>query len=194
MIINRAEINLSMDSTTITGNLMHKHTLLAIVLSALYSINGLAGNTANIYFSGKVASPACTIATDSVDQTVDLSDTALSDITVNNNTGVTTPVPFHINIEKCTGVSSAVVTFTGDALTGETGTIGIVGTAKGASVVLYNPDGSRLNTGTASKPQQLVAGTTNSLNFFAGLIGQGPLSPPQAGDFTATAGFSIDYF
>ena len=183
-----------MDYTTITGNLMHKHILHVIVLSTLYSINALAGNTVNISFSGKVASPSCTISTDSVDQTVDLSDTALSDITVNNNTGVTIPVPFNINIEKCAGVSNAVVTFTGEPLTGENGTIGIVGTAKGASIVLYDADGSRLNTGTASKSQNLTAGTNNSLHFFAGLVGQGPMSTPQAGNFSATARFSIDYF
>ncbi|MCY1700969.1 fimbrial protein [Lelliottia sp. SL45] len=201
MIINRSETTLSRVYTAIAGNFMHKHTLHAIVLSALYSINVLAGNIANIYFSGKVVSPSCTISTGSVDQTINLGSIDISDIRKNNNTGMTTPVIFTINVEKCAGFSNGVVTFTGDALTGEAGTIGIVGTAKGASVVLYDADGSRLNTGTASKPVELVPGVPEGqvggitvFTFSAGLVGQGPQFPPQAGSFTATSVFSIDYF
>lgn len=85
---------------------------------------------------------------------------------------------------------TVTTTFTG-AEGATAGSLGITGTAKGASIILTNGDGKQIELGKASDGHMLQEGN-NSLLFSAYLQGDDGVTA-TTGDFTAIADFTLAY-
>jgi len=129
-----------------------------------------AGNSGTVNFSGKITAPACTIASESIDQSIPFGDVDIYTLMANGNTGITDVVPFYISLQGCSGTTGATATFTGLPALGVTGALAIAGSATNACVVLFDKDASRLPINTTSKVQDLIKGQ-NQLVFGAAVSG-----------------------
>jgi type 1 fimbria pilin len=143
-----------------------------------------------VNFHGHIIEAACSIASNSLSQTVELGQVATSSLQKN---GQSTPVPFSINLEHCVvdaenGAGLATVTFTGDAST-NADLLKIVGEGQGAGIAIAK-DGNDIKLGAASAGQDLVNGE-NALDFTARLIGDSDTITP--GEYTAVANFAMSY-
>ncbi|MCY1700968.1 fimbrial protein [Lelliottia sp. SL45] len=175
-----------------------KKSIIALTLSVSSSVCFAAGQGAgNVTFTGTVIDAPCSITPDSVDQTIDLGQISLAKLANGtSNNGISTPVEFTIQLEDCSlapapALNTVTATFSGPE--GDTpGLLGITGSAKGASVALYNEDSSPLILGAPSKPKPLILGS-NTLAYSAAVVGDGSSTLLSAGDFTATASFELTY-
>lgn len=175
---------------------MRKIILGALISSAMCSsvFAADAGN-GRINFTGAIIDAPCSIAPESVDQTVDLgqvSNVALAD------GGKSTPRPFEIALENCdvSSLSNGVsLTFTGAAASFDTTNkiLGIVGTAAGAGIQITSGSGKVVELATPTAYQTLQNGN-NTLLLSAYLMGNGgDISTITPGDFTSVANFTLDY-
>ncbi|EOC0416712.1 type 1 fimbrial protein [Cronobacter malonaticus] len=148
-----------------------------------------------VTFTGSIIDAPCSINPDSIDQTVEIGQVSNVALAVNSNTGTSVPRNFEIKLENCdvttTAGSKVKTTFTGAA--GATaGSLGITGTAKGASLILTDGNGKQIKLGEESDPHQLQKGN-NTLLFSAYLQGDGASATITPGDFTAVADFTLAY-
>lgn len=154
-----------------------------------------------VTFNGAIIDAACSIAPESIDQTVDLgqiSKVALKD------SGTSTPRNFEIKLENCEFSESepnkVQVTFSGMAANGSNDLLGITGTAKGAGVSIQDASGTKIKLGEPTKAQELQNGN-NTLLFSAYLQGEGTTGTGEEavnaeivpGDFTAVTDFTLAY-
>lgn len=170
---------------------------------ALASVMGLilasgAANAADqghgkVTFTGSIIEAPCSIAPESIDQTVNMGQISSAALQANGNTGTSTPRNFVIKLENCAEVTSKSVisTFTGASGATE-GSLGITGTAKGASIILTNGDGKQIKLGKAADAHMLQDGS-NTLLYSAYLQGDGQAATVTPGDFTAIADFTLAY-
>ena len=168
-----------------------KIAFIAAMLSGAVMANANAADQGHgkVTFTGSIIDAPCSISPDSIDQTVSLgqiSNAALA------NSGTSTPRNFEIKLENCTDVTAKTVTttFTG-AKGATTGSLGITGTAKGASIILTNGNGKQIELGKASDGHILQDGN-NTLLFSAYLQGDDGVDAVP-GDFTAIADFTFAY-
>ena len=122
--------------------------------TALVSLFMLAGSASmvqaagagqgTVTFEGAIIEAACSIAPESVDQTVGLGQIAKSQL---EEGGASHPEPFEIKLVGCdtTTLKSVSTTFTGGVSKDVPGALGIVGTASGAGSV-YNFSAESDNT------------------------------------------------
>lgn len=147
----------------------------------------------HITFNGSIIDAPCSIAPDSVDQTVPLGQVANSAL---KDGGESTPVPFQIKLENCdiTTSKSVQVTWSGASDNAASGAsdkmLGITGTAKGAGIMLKDASEKDVTFGTATPAQKLVA-QDNVIQMSAYLKGDGATINP--GDFTGAADFTLSY-
>ncbi|WP_454889850.1 fimbrial protein [Serratia quinivorans] len=147
-----------------------------------------------VTFTGSIIDAPCSIAPESIDQTVDLgqiSNAALKD------SGQSTPKNFSISLEDCSFGTPAAknkvqVTFTGMESLAANGLLGITGNAKGASVAITQADGSVIALGKPTKAQVLQDGN-NTLSFAAYMQGDGATATITEGDFQAVTDFTLAY-
>ncbi|CAI1539959.1 fimbrial protein [Serratia proteamaculans] len=171
-----------------------------IMMAAVLTFGTISGAQAadqghgKVTFTGSIIDAPCSIAPESIDQTVDLgqiSNAALKD------SGQSTPRNFDIKLEDCSFGTPAAknkvqVTFTGMESAAGNGLLGITGNAKGASVAITQPDGQVIKLGTATKEQALQDGN-NTLRFAAYMQGDGASAVITEGDFQAVADFTLAY-
>ncbi|MDY0969675.1 fimbrial protein [Siccibacter turicensis] len=169
-------------------------------LAAAVSMTMVAGmaNAADqghgkITFTGSIIDAPCSINPDSIDQTVEMGQISNVALKAGSNTGTSIPRNFEIKLENCdiTTLKSVKTTFTG-AEGGTDGSLGVTGTAKGASIILTNGDGKQIKIGEASAARNLQSGN-NTLLFSAYLKGDGASATVIPGDFTAIADFTLAY-
>ena len=143
-----------------------------------------------VNFIGSIIDAPCSIAPESIDQTVDLGQ--VSNVALKDG-GTSNPRPFDIKLEQCdtTTLKSVSVTFTGTESTGNKDLLAIAGTAKGAGIVI-SYDGKPITLGDAT-PSQNLNNNNNTLHFAAYLQGEGASSAVVPGDFTAVADFTLAY-
>ncbi|CAI0993411.1 Fimbria A protein precursor [Serratia fonticola] len=174
---------------------MNKTLLAVAVVFGMSSLAHAADQGhGKVTFTGSIIDAPCSIAPESVDQTVDLgqiSNAALKD------SGQSTPKNFDIKLEDCSFGTPAAknkvkVTFTGMESASGNGLLGITGNAKGASVAITQADGSVIKLGTPTKEQVLQDGN-NTLNFAAYMQGDGASAAITEGDFQAVADFTLAY-
>lgn len=81
--------------------------------------------------------------------------------------------------------------FTGAESAAVPGALGIVGTAKGAGIMLVDGTGTAVTLGSSTKVQTIQAGD-NTMLFGAYLKGQatGAITP---GEFTSVTNFALEY-
>ncbi|CAM3997598.1 fimbrial protein [Rahnella bruchi] len=177
---------------------LDKKTLALAISLVLISGSGFAETTSvsggTINFEGKVINAACSVAADSINQTITLDDVKVSKLATTGE-AAGQPVSFEILISDCdTSVMQNVsVTFNGqsdsttsDALANTAG----VGAATNVGLQLYGPDGKALPVGIESATIPLN-GIQNTLPFSVDYIATGAAA--TAGTVAATATFSMNY-
>lgn len=148
-----------------------------------------------VTFTGSIIDAPCSISADSEDQTVKLgqvSNKALVD------GGVSETQSFEIKLLNCDvgTIKTVTTTFTGGA-GALPGSLGITGSAKGASIMLMSQQtdasgSSNIELGKPTAPQAIADGDT-TLNFAAYLQGNGASATIVPGDFSAVANFALAY-
>ncbi|HEX4502384.1 MAG TPA: fimbrial protein [Scandinavium sp.] len=146
-----------------------------------------------VTFTGSIIDAPCSINPDSIDQTVNLGEVSNVALKADGNTGTSVPRNFEIKLENCdvTTLKTVSTTFSG-AEGASDGSLGVTGTAKGASIILTNGDGVQIKMGEASAARTLQNGN-NTLLFSAYLQGDGASATVTPGDFTAVADFTLAY-
>ncbi|WP_159867107.1 MULTISPECIES: fimbrial protein [unclassified Raoultella] len=152
----------------------------------------VSGGTIN--FTGQVVDAACSVSTQSDNQTINLDQVQATRLATPGQ-AAGQQQPFSITLEDCNSVVSANagVTFNGqadtDTVTALANTAG-AGAASNVALQLYGPDGAALSLGTASSTVTLNDGQ-NVLPFSVDYIATGAAA--TAGNVAATATFSINY-
>lgn len=172
-----------------------KKVALASVMGLVLAASAQAADQGHgkVTFTGSIIDAPCSINPDSIDQTVNLGQVSNVALKANGNTGTSVPRNFEIKLENCdtTTLKSVKTTFTG-AEGANAGSLGITGTAKGASIILTNGDGKQIKMGDASDAHALQNGN-NTLLFSAYLKGDGASATVTPGDFSAVADFTLAY-
>ncbi|WP_426506281.1 fimbrial protein [Serratia proteamaculans] len=145
-----------------------------------------------VTFTGSIIDAPCSIAPDSVDQTVNLG--AIANVTLANG-GNSEPKPFNIHLEKCSVATAKTVTTTFDGPAGKGGLLGMIGDAKGASIAITDGSSNVIELGKATAGQLISVGATEAtLPFSAYLKGDGgddkSIIP---GKFQSVANFTLNY-
>ncbi|HHK8036196.1 TPA: fimbrial protein [Serratia marcescens] len=152
-----------------------------------------------VTFTGSIIDAPCSIAPESIDQTVELG--AISNVALKNG-GKSTPRNFQIKLENCDLVAddkdpaknnTVSLTFTGSTSEGDAKLLGITGTAKGAGIALTDGSGSNIELGKPTNARTLQNGA-NTLSFAAYLQGStasGATVVP--GEFQSVADFTLAY-
>ncbi|MFK8256351.1 fimbrial protein [Erwinia sp. AnSW2-5] len=166
----------------------------AMVFGLVPMVNAADQGHGKITFSGSIIDAPCSIAPDSVDQTVELGQIANAAL---KNSGKSAPRNFDIKLENCSFGDPATknkveVTFTGKESLENKGLLGITGQAKGASIALTESNGELIKLGTPTPAQPLGDGG-NTLRFAAYMQGDGASATITEGDFQAVADFTLAY-
>lgn len=184
-------------------NMMNKKTILSVAMcAAMFAGNAMAADPVvpvadqghgTIKFVGAIIDAPCSIAPESVDQTIQMGQIANSALESQKEGPLR---PFEIHLEACAldTAKSATVTFNGIADDTDKKHLAINGSAKGAAIAMVNQqDGAEVVLGQPTKAVTLVA-ADNSLKFGAKLVSNlqnGTKAVP--GQFTATADFIMSY-
>lgn len=174
--------------------------LLATVMA--FSVSSLAQAAdqghGKVTFTGSIIASPCSIAPESIDQTVPLG--AISNVALKNG-GKSTPRNFQIKLENCdlnsaegAGKNNTVsLTFTGSSSEADSKLLGITGTAKGAGIALTDGSGTNIELGKATKAITLQNGP-NTLSFSAYLQGSADEDAVIVpGEFQSVADFTLAY-
>lgn len=171
-------------------------TLLAIVMAFGMSSVAHAADQGHgkVTFTGSIIDAPCSIAPESIDQTVNLGQ--ISNVALKGG-GQSKPKNFDIKLEGCSfGTPAAknkvAVTFSGIESLGGKGLLGITGEAKGASVAITDGAGKVIELGKPTKEQALQDGI-NTLTFAAYMQGDGATDTIVEGDFQAVTDFTLAY-
>lgn len=163
-----------------------------IALGVTSAANAADNGHGKVTFKGSIIDAPCSIAPESLDQTVELGQ--VSNVALQNN-GKSTPRNFTIKLENCEfgtppASNKVALTFTGAETAAGNGRLGITGTASGASVGITDGSGSLIKLGEAINAQTLQNGN-NTLPFSAYVQGDG--ATITEGDFQAVADFTLAY-
>nr|WP_256466227.1 fimbrial protein [Yersinia ruckeri] len=143
-----------------------------------------------VTFTGSITDAPCSINSGNIDQTVNLGQISKVEL---DNKGTSTPKEFKINLEKCNVGEGKSVTAKFTGAEGSTaGLLGIIGTAKGASIVMEDGKGKIIQLGKSTYAQKLQNGN-NTFLFSAYLQGDGASGGIVPGDFSSVTNFTLDY-
>ncbi|MBU4684083.1 type 1 fimbrial protein [Cedecea davisae] len=173
-----------------------KRVIFSVVLSAIACTSAAnaagIGGSGKVNFSGSIVDAPCSMDPNTADQTVELG--ATSNLHLSNGS-TSTPKPFKILLEGCSGetLGTVMTTFKGLQADEDDTLLRLSGSASGAAISINDDKGVQIKMGEASPAYNLVAGN-NELNFSANLKGFGTEEKPVvSGDFTATADFTLEY-
>ncbi|PBI80453.1 hypothetical protein A9993_12255 [Rahnella victoriana] len=157
--------------------------------------NAAGQGSGQVTFKGSIIDAPCSIAAESVDQTVEMGQIANVAL---KNSGKSTEVPFTIKLTGCDLTGTPAKTKVNATFTGPTGTVtdsfAIAGTAAGASLLLRDTAGVVVANGKASSDVLLpAAGGDAELKFAAYLQGNGASATVTPGDFTTVTTFALSY-
>lgn len=172
-------------------------TVMAMGLGMASFANAADQGSGKVTFTGSIIDAPCSIAPDSLDQTVNLGAVSNVVLAANGNTGVSTPVPFSIELKDCViatpGTKDKVsVTFTGAASSYDNESLGMIGTAQGAFILMSQADGAKVKLNQATGTQTVVNGN-NTLSFTAALKGNGGADAIVPGSFQVPTNFVLSY-
>ncbi len=171
-----------------------------IMMAAVLTFGTISGAQAadqghgKVTFTGSIIDAPCSIAPESVDQTIELGQ--ISNVVLKDG-GRSMPKNFEIKLEDCSFGTPAAknkvqVTFTGMESAAGNGLLGITGRASGASLAITQGDGQVITLGEATKEQLLQDGNS-ALNFAAYLQGDGASATITEGTFQAVTDFTLAY-
>lgn len=162
--------------------------VLAAAMSSVLAVNAYADSgSSTVNFNGTIIDAPCSIAAESLDQTVALGE--ISNVALANG-GHSSPRSFSIKLENCSLSTAKTVTTTFTGAAGVDGKLGITGDAQGAGIVIADGAGSTVTLGQATAAQTLQNGS-NTLSFSAYLKGDG--GAVTTGEFTSVADFALTY-
>ncbi|UAN45226.1 fimbrial protein (plasmid) [Serratia sp. JSRIV001] len=178
-----------------------------IMMAAVLSLSAVSVAHANqgqgdILFTGSIVDAPCSIAADSIDQTVELGAISNAALSANTNTGESKPMPFTIQLENCivtTGTTPASaskvqVKFLGTTSSYDADSLALVGgNAAGAYILLKQADGKKVTVGTPTTLQQFTDGASPALTFTASLKGNGGTAVITPGSFSVPVQFQLAY-
>ncbi|ELF5324218.1 fimbrial protein [Vibrio cholerae] len=170
-------------------------TLMMLSASMLSASAFAAKDTGHgvVKFTGSIIDAPCSIAPESMDQTVNMG--LISNVLLEKQ-GETPIRPFTIKLESCTTetADTATVTFNGNSDPLDKNHLAISGKGKGAAIALVNQlDDTEIVLGTKTKAINLIDGD-NELKFGAKLVStvkEGQSATP--GEFSATTNFIVSY-
>lgn len=175
------------------GLIMKKLFLVAAMASGLTfgTANAADSGHGTVTFTGSIIDAPCSITADTENQTVDLG--GISNVALKNG-GTSLPKDFVIKLTQCNidTFKTVTTTFSGAASAGNKDMLGMVGTAKGASIAVTNGDGTLIKLGQPSTKHTLLEGD-NTLQFSAYLQGDGGSAAIIPGTFQSVADFRLDY-
>ncbi|MGC0878810.1 fimbrial protein [Pantoea agglomerans] len=158
-----------------------------------------AGGGGTVNFNGEIIDAPCSIAPESVDQTVSLGKVSATAL---KNGGEAESVPFKIKLLNCDlgTVKTVTATWGGTESTAQPGTWGLTGTAAGAGIVLRDVSFKAIKPGEVTAATGLNAGG-NVIAMSATLRGDSPsgtgtdakAATITPGTFTSVASFSLTY-
>jgi len=168
---------------------MIKTVMAGAVAMALVSFGANAANQGQgiVNFKGTVIDAPCSIAPESVDQTIDFGQISKSHL---NNEGISVKKPLNIKLVNCEPNKSVAVTFTGATLTGDNTALGTAGDT-GTAVVISGQDGQLVQFGSEGATQSLKEGE-NTLHY-SSWVKAASKGSAKEGDFTAVANFNLTY-
>ena len=168
-------------------------TILAagLVLGFASMANAADQGHGTVTFTGSIIDAPCSIAPESIDQTVNLGQ--ISNVALQNG-GKSTPRNFQIKLENCdiTTLDTVTNTFSGMESTAVTGLLGFTGEAEGAGIAITDGSGSVVSLGQPTAGQTLV-GENNTLVFSAYLQGSTASDAIKPGNFYSVADFTLAY-
>ncbi|NTX79564.1 type 1 fimbrial protein [Serratia proteamaculans] len=186
---------------------MNKNLIAAVLAtmamgSVVSTANAANQGSGTVTFTGSIINAPCSIAPDSVDQTVNLGSVANKALA---NGGKSSPQNFNIKLQDCdiTGLVDKTVTttFTGTPSKINANNLGLTGTASGAAIVLTQ-GGTDIKLGEATTATKVGEGN-NTLAFAAYLQGEtvtaatktdsAVYAPIVPGDFKSVANFTLAY-
>ncbi|AVE51385.1 type 1 fimbrial protein [Serratia marcescens] len=178
---------------------LNKIMLAAVMAFGVSSLAHAANQgSGTVTFSGSIIDAPCSIAPESIDQTVELG--AISNVALKNGSKASTPRDFHIQLEGCDlkteapGKNNTVtLTFNGTASETDKKLLAITGEAKGAGIAITDANKNLIELGKASNAIELQNGR-NKLSFAAYLQGSSASdSVIVPGEFQAVADFTLAY-
>lgn len=174
---------------------LNKTLLAAVIAFGSASMAHADAGHGKVTITGSIIDAPCSIAPESIDQTVDLGQ--ISNVALKDG-GQSTPRNFAIQLEDCSFGTPAAknkvqVTFTGMESAAGNGLLGITGNAGGASIAITSADGEVIKLGAPTKAQTLQDGN-NTLSFAAYMQGDGGADAVVTeGDFQAVTDFTLAY-
>lgn len=174
---------------------IHALTIAAIMALGFSAANAADQGSGKITFTGSIIDAPCSIAPGSVNQEVPLGAISNVALQANNGTGVSTPVPFSIELQNCviTTPDKVTVTFTGAESTYNPDSLGLIGDAEGAFIQLKTVDGADVKLNQATAPRTLITANSQTLDFTAQLKGGGDPLAILPGSFQTPATFVLAY-
>ncbi|WP_431224773.1 fimbrial protein [Serratia sp. L9] len=150
-----------------------------------------------ITFTGSIIDAPCSLSSDSIDQTIPLGAISNVVLAANGNTGVSSPEPFYIELKDCVIATAGTkdnvtVTFTGAASTYDSDSLGLIGSAEGAYILMSQADGTKVALNTPTSAQTVINGN-NTLSFTAALKGGGTGATIKPGSFQVPTNFVMTY-
>jgi len=174
---------------------MNKTLLAVAVVFGMSSLAHAADQGhGRVTFTGSIIDAPCSIAPESIDQTVELGQISNASL---KDGGQSAAKSFEIKLDHCSFGTPAAknkvqLTFTGMESAAGNGLLGITGNAKGASVAITQADGQVIELGKPTKEQALQDGN-NTLTFAAYMQGDGASATITEGDFQAVTDFTLAY-
>ncbi|MER5117049.1 fimbrial protein [Serratia marcescens] len=176
---------------------MNKIMLAAVMAFGVSSLAHAADQGhGKVAFSGSIIDSPCSIAPESLDQTVELG--AISNVALKNG-GKSVARNFQIKLENCELTTAAPnknntvsLTFSGAASAVNANLLGITGSAKGAGIAITDGAGKDIQLGKATDAQTLQNGS-NTLSFAAYLQGGNASTAVVPGEFQSVADFTLAY-
>lgn len=165
-----------------------------IALSAVSVAQAAPGNqgSGTVTFKGEIIDAPCSLAPDSVDQTIDMGQISNR---VLANQGKSSSQPFTIELKDCdvTTLKTVTVAFTGQKDANNTDLLGLAGTASGAGIQLIDGNNAKISLDGVQGAATTLQNGDNTLNFAAYLQGSAAAVPVVPGDFTAITNFTLAY-
>ncbi|QNK09015.1 type 1 fimbrial protein [Enterobacter sp. JUb54] len=172
-------------------------TVMTMGLGMASVANAADEGQGKITFTGSIVDAPCSITAGSADQTIPLGAISNIALAANGGTGVSVAQPFSIELVDCVFSTPATrdkvtVTFTGAASSYDADSLGLIGSAKGAYILMSQADGDKVVLNTPTNAQTLKNGN-NTLAFTAALKGGGNPLDIVPGNFNVPTNFMLSY-
>ncbi|MGE6180853.1 fimbrial protein [Aeromonas salmonicida] len=151
------------------------------------------GGGGTINFKGQIVDSPCTLSAESVDQNVSLGAISITALNAGTSTQIT---PFTIKLQDCEADTKkkASITFRGDLTNGSDKYLALQNTkAKGAAIKLTTASGNDITLNEAVSLGDITQ-SEHEMKFGAQVVKTATgANAVVAGDFTATAAFTMTY-